>query len=326
VTHAHAHHEHRHAHDNAGRLVVALGLTLAVALVELVGGIVAHSLALLSDSAHVFMDVLALGISVAAAWQIRRPANHHRSYGYARFEILAALANGFLLFGITVAIAIEAARRFVEPAIPHGSQMAAFAAVALAINLVVGLSLARHQHGDMNVRAAFLHVASDVVGSLAVAAGGVAVVVTGAAWVDPAVSLAVAALIVVGVVRILREAADVLLESAPAHASIPVVRARMRSLPGVVDVHDLHVWTIGSNAHVLSAHVLLADKRISEASLILRELEAILRGEFAIDHVTVQFECVSCGADERIVCTQTTTGPASAPGETTPPPLVKGSS
>ena len=301
---AHAHDHHAHDHDHGGRLLVALGLTFCVALLEAIGGMVSHSLALLSDSAHVFMDVLALGISLAAAWQVRRPANDRRSYGYARFEILAALGNGFLLFGVTVAIAIEAVHRFAVPDTPHGAVMAAFAATGLAVNVVIGLTLARHVSGDMNVRAAFLHVASDAVGSLAVAAGGIAVLVTGAAWIDPAVSLAVAVLIIVGVVRIVRDAADVLLESAPAHAAIPIVRARMRELPGVVDVHDLHVWTIGSRAHVLSAHVLLADKRISEASSILHALEGRLRDEFSIDHVTLQFECVSCEADDRIVCTQ----------------------
>jgi cobalt-zinc-cadmium efflux system protein len=282
-------HGEAHSHGEGKRLAVALALTLAVAIVEFTGGLVSHSLALLSDSAHVSMDVIALAISVIAAWQVRRPANHRRSYGYARFEILAALANGFLLFGVTVAIAIEALRRFGTPQAPHGAEMAGFAGVGIAINLAIGLSLAR--------------VAGDVVGALAVALGGIAVFVTHANWIDPAVSLGVAALIVLGVLRIVREAADVLLESAPAHAAIPIVRERMLELPGVVGVHDLHVWTIGSREHVLSAHVLLADKKISEASAILRGLETRLHDEFAIDHVTLQFECVSCAADDRIVCT-----------------------
>jgi cobalt-zinc-cadmium efflux system protein len=311
-------HAHVHAHGSgrgAPPLVTALALTLLVALLELGGGFVSHSLALLSDSAHVFMDVLALGISVVAARQMQRPANSRRTYGYARFEVLAALANGFLLFGVTVAIAIEAIRRFATPENPSGASMAAFAGVGLAINLVIGVALARSAHGDMNVRAALFHVASDVVGALAVALGGVAVLATHAAWIDPAVSLGVVALIATGVVRIVREAADVLLESAPPHAETAVVRERMRRLPGVVDVHDLHVWTIGSRAHVLSAHVLLADKRISEASSILRALETMLRDDFAIDHVTIQFECESCQPDDRIVCTQTRPSAAGAPGQ-----------
>jgi cobalt-zinc-cadmium efflux system protein len=314
VSGGHAHtHDHDHGHAHGAPLVVALVLTLGVAGIEFTGGLVSHSLALLSDSAHVFMDAIALGISVAAARAMLRPANHHRSYGYARFETLAALANGFLLFGVTVAIAIEAVRRFAAAEPPQGGEMAAFAAVGLAVNVGIGAMLARGAHGDLNVRAALLHVASDVAGALAVVAGGLAVLYTHQAWIDPAVSLAVAALIVAGVVRIVREAADVLLESAPAHAAIPVVRERMRRLPGVVGVHDLHVWTIGGGSHVLSAHVLLADKRISEASAILRDLETTLRDEFAIDHATIQFECESCEEDDRIVCTRA--GPGGTPPE-----------
>ncbi|MBD5654721.1 MAG: cation transporter, partial [Candidatus Eremiobacteraeota bacterium] len=151
-------------------------------------------------------------------------------------------------------------------------------------------------------------VCSDALGALAVGIGGVVVLATHAAWIDPALSLVVAAIIVVGVVRIVREAADVLLESAPEHARIPTVRKRMRDEAGVVDVHDLHVWTIGSGSHVLSAHVLLADARISEASSILRRLECVLAEEFDIEHVTIQFECESCEVNERVVCTQRSDG------------------
>jgi cobalt-zinc-cadmium efflux system protein len=299
------HHDHDHG-ERSAPLGLALGLTLFVAVLELVGGFVSQSLALLSDSAHVFMDVLALGISLFAAWQMRRPANANRTYGYARFEILAALANGVLLFGVTVAIVFEAIHRFGAPELPQGGPMAIFAAIGLVVNVTIGLSLARFSHGDMNVRAALFHVAGDAIGALAVVIGGLAVLATHATWIDPVVSLGVAALIVIGVVRIVRESADVLLQSAPAHAATADVANRMRDVPGVVGVHDLHVWSLGSSDHVLSAHVLLEDKRISEASAVLHALETRLHDEFAIGHVTIQFECVSCSPDERIVCTQTT--------------------
>jgi cobalt-zinc-cadmium efflux system protein len=307
VAHAHAHAHGEHAHHGAhATLVLALVLTLGVAILEVVGGLVAHSLALLSDAAHVFMDAVALGIALFAHLQVRRPANARRSYGYARFEILAALANGGLLFGITAVIVAEALRRFAAPEAPQGGVMAAVAGVGFVVNLGIGIALLRGAHADLNLRAALVHVASDAFGALAVAIGGLVVLARGVAWIDPALSLLVSAIIIAGVVRIAREAADVLLESAPAHAAIPIVRERMRSLPGVVGVHDLHVWTIGSGSHVLSAHVLLADARISEASAILRDLEARLHDEFEIDHVTIQFECESCEADDRIVCTQRT--------------------
>ncbi len=305
MAHAHVHaHPHSHGGHAHAPLRTALAFTLALAVLEAAGGFVAHSIALLADSAHVLMDAVALAIAVFASAQAKRPANDRRSFGYARFEMLAALANGGLLFAITAVIAVEAVRRFATPDLPHGATMAAVAAIGFAANVGIGLSLLRGAREDLNVKAALYHVATDAVGALAVVLGGLAVLGFGAAWIDPALSLAVAAIVVVGVVRIVREAADVLLESAPAHARIPAVRERMREVTGVVDVHDLHVWTIGSGSHVLSAHVLLADARISEASAILRDIELRVRDAFDIDHVTIQFECVSCEADDRIVCTQ----------------------
>ncbi len=302
MAHAHAHgHAHPHAKPALG---TALALTFAVAALELAGGLAAHSLALLTDAAHVFLDVVALGISVVAAAQMRRPANDRQTYGFARFETLAALGNGFILFGISTVIVVEALRRFGSPEVPQGNLMAAFAGAGFAINVLVGLLLVRGAHGDLNVRAALVHVAGDALGAFCVALGGLLVLATHAAWIDPALSLFVAAIVIAGVATIVRDAASVLLESAPAQAAVPHVRERMCALPGVVDVHDLHVWTIGGGSHVLSAHVLLADKRISEASAILRAIEARASHEFGIDHVTVQFECERCEPDERVVCTR----------------------
>jgi cobalt-zinc-cadmium efflux system protein len=301
VSHAHTH-DHDHAHAHGAPLITALVLTALVAALELVGGVFAHSIALMTDSAHVGMDALALGIAVFAAIQSKRPATERRSFGYARFEMLAALANGALLLGVTTFIVIEAVHRFSQPSAPQGAVMTAFAAVGFFVNAGLGLAFVRGARGDLNVRAALFHVASDAVGALAIALGGLVLVLTGATWIDPVLSLLIAALIVVGVVRIFAQASHVLLESAPDHAAIPQVRDRMRAVAGVVDVHDLHVWTIGSGSHVLTAHVLLADKRISEASTILRELEHDLHDAFDIHHVTIQFECESCSDDERIVC------------------------
>jgi cobalt-zinc-cadmium efflux system protein len=300
-----------HAHavpagtERRAPLRTALALTLCVAALELFGGIAAHSLALLADSAHVFMDAIALGIAVIANIGAQRPPNERQSYGFARFEILAALGNGGLLFAIAVLIAVAAVSRLGTPALPEGRLMAIVAAIGFVVNVGIGLSLMHGSSRDLNVRAAFLHVATDAAGAVAVVIGGIAILATGITWIDPALSLAVAAIIVFGVFGIVREASDVLLQSAPAHAQIAPVRACMRAVEGVVDVHDLHVWTIGSGSHVLSAHVLLADARISEASAILRVLEHRLSDDFEIDHVTIQFECESCEANDRIICTQT---------------------
>jgi cobalt-zinc-cadmium efflux system protein len=305
--HAHAHPHHGHAHDardTGGRLRFALVLTVGVAALELAGGIGSGSLALLSDAAHVFMDAFALLIALAASIQATRPATHRHTFGYARVEVLAALANGGLLFAITALIVFEAVHRFASPEVPQGGLMAGVAAVGLCANIAIGLMLLRGARDNINIKAALFHVASDAVGAFAVVVGGLVVLATHAAWIDPALSLLVAAIIVVGVVRIVREACDVLLESAPDHAQVPLVRRSLRALPGVVDVHDLHVWTIGPGSHALSAHVLLEDARISEASALLRSIEALLHDEFGIAHVTIQFECENCAADERIICTQ----------------------
>ena len=294
-----------HAVGSTVRLKVALVATAGVAVLELAGGIRAGSLALMSDAAHVTMDVVALAIALAAAVQAKRPATQRRTYGFARYEILAALANGGLLTAVTVLIVVEAVKRLLHPELPAGGVMALVAAIGLAVNLAVGLMLVRGFHTNLNVRAAVVHVAGDALGGGAVILGGALIAFTGAAWIDPALSLLVAAIIVAGVAGIVREATDVLLESAPGHAGIPAVRDRIAGVTGVVGVHDLHVWTIGSGSHALSAHVVLDDRKLSEASAILRSIDGAMRDDFAIAHVTVQFECESCDPDTTIVCTQT---------------------
>jgi len=307
----HDHHDHDHldhAHDHRGaspaRLRLALGATACIAVLELGGGFVSGSLALISDAAHVTMDVVALIIALIASLQSQRPATAKQTFGFARLEILGALANGGLLFGVTIAIAIEAVQRFIHPVEPEGTLMIVVAAIGLAVNLAVGLVLLRGAANDLNTRAALVHVAGDALGAIVVVAGGALILFTHQAWIDPLLSLVVGAIIIAGVVAIFRSAAHVLLESAPAHAEIPIVRDRLRRFAGVVDVHDLHVWTIGSGSHVLSAHVVLEDKRISEASAVLRDIDAAMRSDFAIGHVTVQFECETCEPDEAIICTQ----------------------
>lgn len=282
---------------------VATALTAAVCVIELAGGFAAHSLALISDAAHVFMDVVALAIGWIALVQSRRPATPQRTYGFVRLEVLAALGNGGLLFAVTVLVAIEAAHRFAHPQLPHGRLMFTVAVAGLIINLLIAFLL-RQQRSNMNVRAALMHVIGDAISAFAVVVGGVAISLTGAAWIDPLLSLLVCAIIVRGVIGIVREAAEILLESAPAHAGPQAVRERVLRIDGVVDIHDLHVWTLGTDSFALSAHVLLADARISEATKILRAIEDALRAAYGITHTTLQFECVACAADDRIVCTQ----------------------
>ncbi len=314
--HDHGHnHDDDHHHDNGAtghdhrsagpeKLKLALIGTALVAALEIIGGFRSGSLALLSDAAHVSMDVVALAIAFGASLQATRPANLRQTFGFARLEILAALGNGGLLFGVTIAIVIEAIRRFAAPVEPQGQIMLIVAAIGLVVNLAIGFMLVRGAHGNLNVRAAVLHVAGDALGAIAVIFGGALILGTHAAWIDPALSLLVSAIIVFGVIGIMRQAGHVLLESAPDHAKIPNVRERIRSFDGVVDVHDLHVWTIGSGSHALAAHVVLHDRRISEATAVLQHIDRAMRAEFDISHVTVQFECETCDPTDNIVCTQ----------------------
>jgi cobalt-zinc-cadmium efflux system protein len=298
-------HDHDHGATGSAQLWIALIATAAIAVLELAGGFVAHSLALLSDAAHVTMDVVALGIALAASIQSTRPANDRHTYGFARLEILAGLGNSGLLLGVTVLIVVEAVKRFMHPELPEGSLMVVIAAIGLAVNVGIGLMLLRTAGHSLNMRAAMLHIGGDALGAVAVVAGGFVIAATGAAWIDPALSLFVSAIILVGIVNVTREATHVLLESVPDHAQLPLVRdAISKSSGGVVAVHDLHVWTIGTGSHALSAHVVLDDRRLSEATEVLKHITAAMHDGFDIDHVTIQFECEACEDDHGAVCTQ----------------------
>lgn len=284
------------------RLILALILAAAVALFEFWGGFASHSLALLSDAVHVCTDVFALAIALFASIAAARPANRSKTFGYGRIEVLAALFNGALLFAATLVIAYEAMRRFGTPLEPKSTLMTAVAGVGLIANIAIGLTLSHQHTSDMNVRAALFHVAGDALGAFAVIVGGVAIGLTHAAWIDPLLSLFVAAIIVVGVIRIVRDAGDVLLEGAPPGVDAADVEVQIRTIPGVMAVHDLHVWSIGSGSHALSAHVLLDDRRISEASQIQGALRELVAARYGIGHVTVQFECEHCDPGGVIVC------------------------
>lgn len=296
---------HVHAgRDEPVRLRIALFATAAIAVFECAGGFLSHSIALLTDSAHVALDVVALLIALGAFHLAGRPATRRQTFGFARTEILAALLNGGLLLAITVLIVIEAVKRILAPSLPEGPLMAGFAAVGFLVNGALGLSLFRDSRNDLNLRAAFMHIAGDTLAALGVVIGGLLIWRFGWALLDPILSLLIAAIIVAGVLQIVREATNVLLESAPAHADVETVASRIRKVEGVVGVHDLHVWTIGTGSYALSAHVQLPDSSISDATSILTTIDNALRDEFAISHVTVQFECESCADDDRIVCTQ----------------------
>jgi len=276
------------------RLSVALLASALVALLEFWGGAASRSLALTSDAVHVCTDVLALALALFAAIGAARPADPRRTYGYGRIEVLGALVNGTLLLVATAAIVYEAVRRFAIPVEPQPGLMTLVAAIGLAANGGIGVLLRQSGKSDLNVRAALFHVFGDALGSAAVILGGIVIALTHQAWVDPLLSLFVAAIIVVGVVRVMRDATDVLLESVPGDVDAANLSAHISRIPGVVSVHDLHVWSIASGSHALSAHVLLDDRRLSEAQQVLRDIDECVRRHFGIAHLTIQFECDNC--------------------------------
>jgi cobalt-zinc-cadmium efflux system protein len=211
-----------------------------------------------------------------------------------------------LLFAVTVFIIVEAIQRLIHPVMPDAPIMAAVAAFGLIVNGLLGVALMRSSGRNLSVRAASFHIAGDALAALSVIVAAGFIWAFGWARIDAVLALVIAAIILVGVVQIVREASDVLLENAPAHVDVERVEKRILREEGVVAVHDLHVWTLGTGSYALSAHILLPDRSISDATQILQRVDRAMREEFSISHVTVQFECESCAADDRIVCTQMT--------------------
>ncbi|HSS62756.1 MAG TPA: cation diffusion facilitator family transporter, partial [Candidatus Limnocylindrales bacterium] len=277
------------------RLRIALGLTLAVLIVELAGGLLSHSLALLSDAGHVLTDVFALGLAWFAVAQARRPADQRRSYGYQRVGLLTALLNSAALIVIVIAIGFEAVRRLLSPQPVEGGVVIATALVAIAINAFVILTL-RAQARNLNLRAALLHVTGDVAASASVVVGGVLILLTGWLPIDPLLSLAIAALIAYGAWGILREAVHLLMEGTPRDIDMAAVTKQITSTPRVSGVHDLHVWALSSEEVALSCHIVVGDVSLGDAEHVVRDLEHRLCDRFAIGHTTIQVEsCHPCG-------------------------------
>jgi cobalt-zinc-cadmium efflux system protein len=275
-------------------LIVALVLTALVAAVEFWGGFASHSLALTSDAVHVCMDLFALGLALVASIGASRPADPVRTFGYGRIEVLGALVNGTLLIVATIGILYAAVHRFGAPVEPHALTMSLVAGVGLCVNVGLGVLLHRDGERDLNVRAALFHVLGDALGAVAVILGGIAIAITHAAWIDPVLSIFVAGIIVAGVLRVMRDATNVLLESVPSDVDARDLVRQIGEIAGVTGVHDVHIWSIASGSHALSAHVLLDDRRLSEANDVLRSIDDCLQKRFGISHVTIQFECENC--------------------------------
>jgi cobalt-zinc-cadmium efflux system protein len=295
-------HDHGHAHGAPatgtaaaayrGRLRVALSITLTVMVVEIVGGLAADSLALIADAAHMATDALGLGMALFAIHFANRPPSETRTFGYARAEILAALANCLLLLGVGGYVLYEAVQRFVTPADTEGGLTIVFGLIGLVANMISLTLLVRGQKESLNVRGAFLEVAADALGSLAVIISAVVILTTGWQAADPIASLAIGLMIVPRTLKLLRETLDVLLESAPKDVDMQDVRAHILALDGVEDIHDLHAWTITSGMPVLSAHVVVRTDVLNAIGneKMLHELQGCLGDHFDVEHCTFQLE------------------------------------
>ncbi|GGU15649.1 cation diffusion facilitator family transporter [Streptomyces lateritius] len=308
-------HDHGHSHGGSpptgtaaaaykGRLRIALAITLSVMVIEIIGGIVADSLALIADAAHMATDAVGLAMALLAIHFASRPPTDRRTFGFARAEILAALANCLLLLGVGGYVLYEAIQRFVEPAETRGGLTIVFALIGLVANMVSLSLLVRGQQESLNVRGAYLEVLADALGSVTVLISAGIILATGWQYADPIASILIGLMIVPRTVKLLRETLDVLLEAAPKGVDMAEVRAHILALPGVEDVHDLHAWTITSGMPVLSAHVVVDQAALDSVGheKMLHDLQGCLGSHFDVEHCTFQLEPAGHAAHEAKLC------------------------
>ncbi len=284
------------------RVRLALALTAVVLVIEIAGGLWAHSLALLSDAGHVVTDLIALGLTAFALGQVHRPASARRTFGYQRVGILVALLNAVLLGAIVLGIVIEALRRLQSPAPVRGGLMAAAAVIGLTVSLLIVRTL-QPMRRDLTVRSALVHVRGDAWASAGIIIAGLVIAATGWLAIDPLLSLAIAALIAWSAWRVLSAAVDILMESTPPDLQADSVVTAVKRVPGVRDLHDLHIWSLGAQSRAMSAHLLIDDQRVAQAQDILAEVREVLAHEFEIEHTTIQFESLVCRPGD-VFCVQ----------------------
>lgn len=290
--HAHGHGAHHHGHGSPPddwRYGLGIGLNLAFVAAEAVAGYFANSTALFADAGHNLSDVLGLALAGGAAWLARRPSAERRTYGFGKATVFAALINGLLLVFACGAIVLEAAHKLMNPQPVRESLVIVTAAVGVLINGGTALLFMRGREADANLRAAFLHMASDTLISVGVIASGAVVLWTGALWLDPLVSLVIVAVVMLGAFGLLREAADMALDAAPRGVDVASIRRFLSEQPGVSEVHDLHVWAMGAASAALTAHLVRPDA-IGDDDAFLQAICEQTSRRFGIDHVTIQVE------------------------------------
>ncbi len=297
------HKPHHLAGSGPRRLLIALAIVVTIMVAEIIGGLASNSLALLGDAGHMLVDALALAISFIAIKIAQRPATTSRTFGYHRVEVMAALTNGVILLLIAAYILFEAFQRFRDPPEVETTLMLVVAGVGLAANLTAMALLRRVRHSNINVRAAFWHVLGDTIASTGVIVGGIIIAVTGWGIVDPIIAVVISCIIIWGAFRLVKESTDILLEAAPGHLEVAEVNRAMLGVAGVREVHDMHVWTITSGIHALSAHLLIEDQTVARSAEIARAVEQSLSEQFSISHTTLQLECERCeGCPAGLMC------------------------
>jgi cobalt-zinc-cadmium efflux system protein len=293
MAHDHGSHAHNHAAGaNSRMLAIALGLTTTFLIAELIGSFVFNSLALLSDAAHMFTDSAALAIALAAVKIGQRPADDARTFGYRRFEILAAAFNALLLFAVAGYVLWEGIQRFMEPAEVQSTGMLAVAAIGLVINIIAMKLLSAGKEQSLNVKGAYLEVWADMLGSLGVIVGAIVIMLTGWQWVDPLVAIGIGLWVLPRTWTLLKDTTQILLEGVPSGIDLAELRAAIAATPGVAGVHDLHVWSLTSDDHSLSTHVELAEG--ADFEMVRSAVAARLKADYHIDHATIQMEREAC--------------------------------
>ncbi|PYX64011.1 MAG: cation transporter [Acidobacteria bacterium] len=289
----HVHVRHTQKSSPARVLKISLFVTLGYILLLVISGIRAHSLALLSEAGHNLSDFLALVLSLTAVYLQNRPPSATKTYGYHRAGVLAALINAVSLVAVSFVIFYEAYRRIQNPEHVRAGLMIGVAAAGVVMNSVIALLLYRSSR-DVNIRSAFLHEIGDTLSTAAVIIGGLVILFTGQYWIDSALSFGIGILILWSGFGIVRETLNILLEGTPRGMKLAQIEAAIRKIKGVNDVHDLHVWSIGSESHALSCHISIADIPPSVSERILRDVRECLHLQFRVDHTTIQFEHVEC--------------------------------
>lgn len=294
--------EHNHgAPGVASKLKYGLIITSAILILELAGGILSNSLALLSDAGHVLADVIALALSWYGVRQAARPSSSRMTFGYHRVGVIIAIVNAVSILAIAGLILYEAYQRFYQQPEINSVMMLVVAVIGLAANIFVASWLHRDQGESLNIKSAFWHAVGDALASVGVIAGAFIIMFTRLYWVDAAVSVLISLIIIFAAWGIFREGTRILLEAAPHDISVKEVLEAMKSIPAIKDVHDLHVWSISSNLHSMSCHVMVDDCSISQAESVRHQIEEMLREKFGIGHTTVQTECNECG-DGEVFC------------------------